>query len=225
MFSPLFFFKLKLVMPIYVTLSPPPPFFWKGPLCEYGRAESGGRGHAADLLGCSGRQAVSSDSATFWLPLPPPPGGSPTAQSCALYYECTLYSLYSGLCKSELEVSLEYRKSRYCTFPYKKQYPRTSLFVLLIGNMVYTVLSVQQGCQRFVFFVIEQFVFYCPSEKKLCFVSFLFEIQKQKKRFKYFDIEKAFFKTFNQFFFRFSFLFLYGNVSFLQNKICRIQQI
>ena len=39
------------------------------------------------------------------------------------------------------------------------------------------------GMSMFRFFVIEQFVFYCPSEKKLCFVSFLFEIQKQKKRF------------------------------------------
>ena len=42
--------------------------------------------------------------------------------------------------------------------------------------------------------MIEQFVFYCPSEKKLCFVSFLFEKQKQKKVSKYFNIEKDFFK-------------------------------
>ena len=70
-------------MPIYVTL--PPPFFWKGPLCEYGRAESGGRVHAADLLGCSGRQAESSDSATFWLPLPPPPPEEALQRSHALF--------------------------------------------------------------------------------------------------------------------------------------------
>ena len=53
--------------------------------------------------------------------------------------------------------------------------------------------------------MIEQFVFYCPSEKKLCFVSFLFEIEKQKNVSKYFDIEKIFLKLLTNFFLRFSF--------------------
>ena len=64
--------------------------------------------------------------------------------------------------------------------------------------------------------------FIAPLKKKLCFVSFLFEIQKQKNVSKYFDIEKDFFLTFTNFFLCFSF-FVY--VSFLQNKISRIQQI
>ena len=42
-------------------------------------------------------------------------------------------------------------------------------------------------------FRFEQFVFYCLSEKKICFVSVLFEIEKQKNVSKYFDIEKDFF--------------------------------
>ena len=73
------------------------------------------------------------------------------------------------------------------------------------------------GMSMFRFFVIEQFVFYCPSEKKLCFVSFLFEIQKPKNVSKYFDIEKDFFKTFNQFFFRFS-LFVFVWERFVSSK-------
>ena len=43
--------------------------------------------------------------------------------------------------------------------------------------------ALQLGMSTFCFFVIKQFLFYCPSEKKLRFVSFLFEIQKQKKHF------------------------------------------
>ena len=74
----------------------------------------------------------------------------------------------------------------------------------------------------FRFFVIEQFVFYCPSEKKLCFVSFLFEIQKQKNVSKYLDIEKDFFLTFNQFFFVFRFRM--GTFRFLKTKFAEYNE-
>ena len=68
----------------------------------------------------------------------------------------------------------------------------------------------------FRFFVIEQFVFYCPSEKKLCFVSFLFEKQKHKKVSKYFNIEKDFLKLLIIFFFVFRFRM--GTFRFFKTK-------
>ena len=61
------------------------------------------------------------------------------------------------------------------------------------------------GMSMFRFFVIEQFVFYCPSEKKLCFVSFLFEIEIKKTFLNISISKKIFLKLLTIFFLRFSF--------------------
>ena len=71
--------------------------------------------------------------------------------------------------------------------------------------------------------MIEQFVFYCPSEKKL--VSFLFEIQKQKNVSKYFDIEKDFLKFLTNFFSSFFVsCFCMGTFRFFKTKFAEYNE-
>ena len=80
------------------------------------------------------------------------------------------------------------------------------------------------GMSTFRFFCDRTVRFSLPRWKKTLFRFVFVWITKTKRTFLSISIsKKIFFKTFNQFFFRFS--FLYGNVSFLQNKICRIQRI
>ena len=74
----------------------------------------------------------------------------------------------------------------------------------------------------FHFFVIEQFVFYCPSEKNFVSFRFCLKYKNKKNVSKYFDIKKDFFKTFNQFFFVFSFRM--GTFRFFKTKFAEYNE-